>query len=225
MRTHALLLFAGILAASGYGDSGDASSPTGPSTSANGFTISPDSATNGDTVTVATVIPVRVHVTQNGVGAASVPVSWAVTAGNGIVSSASTVTDADGMATVNWTVGDTAGVNSLNASSNGASVAIVATTVGGAASALVKVSPDSQSVVAGGTMLLTAQTIDRFGNPSAKVAVSWSATDGSLSAASTITGSTGDAVANFTTPTTPGTYFVTASVQGSASVTFKVVAI
>ena len=205
------------------GDAGNSTSPTG-STSPNAYTISADSATDGDTVTVATVIPVRVHVTQNGAVAASIPVAWAVTAGKGAVSSASTATDTNGMATVNWTVGDTAGVNSLTASIDGASVSIVATTVGGAASALVKVSPDSQAVVAGGTVMLNAQTIDRFGNPSPNTQVSWSSTDGSLSTLSTITGSTGDAASSFTTPATPGTYFVTASVPGAASVTFRVLA-
>jgi adhesin/invasin len=208
------------------------SSPTSPtsttgtdtSTTSNGITIAIDSASLSDTAAVATAIPVRVRVTQNGSAVAGTTVVWTIDDGHGAISATSSLTDITGLATVSWTLGDTVGTNSLTAAISGASVTINATAVGGAASAIAKVSVDSDAVVAGAALPLTARVTDHLGNPTANATVVWTSSAGTLSADTSLSGSSGDATTNFTTPTTPGTYTVTASLPNIASVTFKIVA-
>jgi len=95
--------------------------------------------------------------------------------------------------------------------------------VPGAVSTLARVSPDSQVVPAGAAITLTARPVDRFGNPVSGATVMWSTSGGVLSAATTTSGNQGDATTNFITDAAPGTYLVTATVNGKASVTFTVV--
>jgi hypothetical protein len=79
------------------------------------------------------------------------------------------------------------------------------------------------SVVAGGAVPLTARITDRFGNPVNGATLLWSTNTGRLSAASTTSGTSGNSSVTLTT-VTAGTYFVTAALPNSASVTFKVTA-
>ena len=97
------------------------------------------------------------------------------------------------------------------------------TAVGGPPSSLTKISPDSNVVVAGATLSITARLTDKFGNPSPGVPVTWTATSGTLSKTTTTTTTSGNAEVNFVTTPTAGAYFVTATVAGVGSVTFKVV--
>jgi adhesin/invasin len=187
------------------------------------MTIAIDSATDNDTLAIGTTLAVRVHVTQNSVPVLETAVAWTVTTGNGTVSAPTTFTDSTGTATVNWTMGDTVTVNTITASISGATVTIVANTVGGTVAGITKVSADSQMVVAGGSVPLTARAVDRFGNAVANATVLWSSTGGSLSATTTTSGANGNTVSNLSTDSSPATYLVTASVPGQASVTFKVV--
>jgi adhesin/invasin len=198
-------------------------SSTGPQTSsANGFAITIDSGISGQNVPVGGQIIARVHVTKDSLPAPGLTVSWSASAGHGTLSSPTSVTDAGGGASVTWTVGDTAGTNTLDAATSGVAVTIFATGIGGSAISLSRVSPDSQLVVAGATTLVVARAIDKFGNGSPNVTVTWTTTGGSLSASTTMTGSAGNASVNFTTGATPGTYTVTATAAGLGSVTFKV---
>ena len=73
-------------------------------------------ATEGE----ALPIPAAVRVTRDGSGVSGVSVAWAVTAGGGSVAPASSSTDSDGMASTIWTLGPSAGANTLQASSSGA---------------------------------------------------------------------------------------------------------
>jgi adhesin/invasin len=197
--------------------------PDSSSTSSNGLNIALDTTLRHDTVVVHSTITVGVLVTKAGVGVPNTSVTWTVPAGSGSVASATSTTDANGLATINWTVGDTARTNSLTASITGASVGVTVTAVGGAPTVLTKISPDSNVVVAGATLLLVARATDRFGNPAYGVNVDWSATGGALSISSSTTGASGNAQVGFVTPGAAGSYFVTASVPGLGSVTFKVV--
>jgi adhesin/invasin len=197
--------------------------PDSTATSATGLNIALDTTFKHDTVVVHTAIPVGVRVTKAGVGVANTAVTWTVSGGGGSVSSSTSTTDANGLATINWTVGDTARTNNLTASISGASVGITVTAVGGAPTILTKVSPDSNVVVAGATLLLVARATDRFGNPAFGVNVNWSATDGALSVSSSTTGASGNAAVGYVTPNVSGSHFVTASVPGLGSVTFMVV--
>jgi F420-0:gamma-glutamyl ligase len=71
-------------------------------------TITANAATNAQTGVVGTALaqPVAVIVAdQNGAPLANATVNWAVTAGGGSVASSTSVTDANGNATVVWTLG------------------------------------------------------------------------------------------------------------------------
>jgi hypothetical protein len=196
---------------------------TGSSTSTAGLNITVDSGIIGDTIVVHTAVAVRVHVKQNGTPVSGTTVTWTVASGGGAVSSPTSTTDATGLATVTWTIGDTARTNGLSAAITGASVGVTVTAIGGAPTALAKISPDSDAVVAGAALSLVARVTDKFGNPASGVDVNWAATGGSLTAASTKTSLSGNAGVNFVTGSTTGSYLVTASVPGIGSVSFKVV--
>jgi hypothetical protein len=73
--------------------------------------------------------PIVVHVAdQNGASIAGAPVNWTVLSGGGSVSAAISQTDANGDASITWTMGPSAFVDSLRAAiANGASVIITAT--------------------------------------------------------------------------------------------------
>ena len=73
--------------------------------------------------------PIVVHVLdQNGVSIANAVVNFSVLFGGGSVSAATSQTDANGNASITWTMGATAGADSLRAAiANGASVTITAT--------------------------------------------------------------------------------------------------
>ena len=183
-----------------------------------------DSGTvDGQTVPVGTVIPLHAHVTLKGVGVANTSVIWRVGQGHGRVPDSVGVTDANGAVSVNWTLGDTIGVNSIAAVITGASASLTAQTIATTVSSVIKVSPDSSEIVAGGTLPIVARAVDRFGNPVSGTTITWTTTGGTISAGSVTTGTSGNATTNFTTPAAAGTFLVTASLPGKASVTFKVV--
>jgi hypothetical protein len=196
---------------------------TGSATSSTGLNITVDSGIIGDTVLVHTVVPISVHVKQNGTPVPGTTVTWTVASGGGLVSAATSTTDATGLATVTWTIGDTARTNGLSAAITGASVGVTVTAIGGAPIALAKISPDSDAVVAGAALSLVARVTDKFGNPASDVVVNWSATGGSLSAPNSKTTLSGNAGVNFVTGATASSYLVTASVPGIGSVSFRVV--
>lgn len=223
------LLSIGLVALVGACSSSDstttsvASNSGDSSTSAAGLTIVADTASLGQNVVAGSTVAANVHVVQGTTPASGVLVTWSVSMGGGTISTTTSLTDAAGLATVNWTMGDTVATNNLVATISGASVGLNTTTVAGPVSTLLKVSPDSQALVAGAALTITARPVDRFGNGVAGVPITWSASGGTLSAAATTSGLNGNATTNFVTDATPGTYLVTGSVAGKASVTFTVV--
>jgi hypothetical protein len=197
--------------------------PPNPGTSPSGLNIAFDSGTvDADTLPVHTPIVLKLHVTQNKVGVPNVNVGWSVTNGKGTVSSASTGTDANGAASVTWTLGDTVGINTVVAAITGASATLNKFAKSGPAAAIAKVTPDSSAIVAGASVPITARVVDQYGNPVQGATVSWTTSAGTLSAASTVTASSGNASTNLTT-SARGTYTVTATVIGKGSVAFKIV--
>lgn len=203
-------------------------SSTGPGSNPGGqvFTVVLDTGiVDSTTVIVGTAIPFRVRVTQSGSPAIAAIVTWTVVAGHGSVSSASTTTDSSGVASVQWTVGDTVGFNSASAAAGDGSATLRAVGIGGAASAINRVTTDTSSVVATGSVALTVRVVDFFGNPTGGATVTWTSTAGSLSTTSTTTTASGNATTTFTTPVAPGTYMVTATLPGQASITFTIVAL
>ncbi|HTR79159.1 MAG TPA: Ig-like domain-containing protein [Gemmatimonadaceae bacterium] len=178
--------------------------------------------------TVATALAAAVEVTvtdQDGNAVSNATVSWLVTAGGGTVASAASQTDARGKATVIWTLGTVAGVDSLQASiASGASVKIGAIATAGPMTGLVKVSGDAQSILAGTTSApLVVRAVDIFGNGVANITVTWSVQGGgTLSSTSTSTDTNGQSSVTLLTGAAPATYTVTAVGNLVTNATFTV---
>jgi adhesin/invasin len=225
MRPYPVLVAALCAAAACSHDTTSSPSPSTPgtSTSSSGLNISVDSAFANRTAVVATLIPADVHVTLSGQPSAGVTVSWIVPAGGGSVSPASSTTDASGVATATWTLGDTARTYTLTAAITGASVTLQATATAGDPAALSKISPDTIVVAAGASTLVTVRAVDKLGNPVAGVVVAWTTTGGALTAATTTTGTSGNAEVAFSSDPTPRSYTVSATAAGLSTATFTVV--
>ena len=196
----------------------------GTSNSANGLNIAVDSAFANRTAVVATAIPAVVHVTRAGQPEAGVAVSWIIPDGGGSVSPASSTTDASGVATATWTLGDTARAYTLTAAISSASVALQATAVAGPVSALAKISHDTLFVAAGASTFVTVRAVDKLGNPVSGVVVTWTTNGGSLTASTTTTGASGNAEVVFSSDATPRSYAVSAAATGLSTVAFTIVA-
>ncbi len=191
--------------------------------------ITATAATNGQTGTIGSVLaqPVAVNVVdQNGAPLANATVNWTVESGGGSVASASGFTDANGNASVAWTLGTVAGTDSLKASlTSGADAFITATAIAGPASQIHVTSGGTQTVAAGSTTApLVIQVLDQFNNPVPNDTTTWAVTGGgTLSAASTTTDATGTTQVTLTTAATPASYTVTATV-GALTVAFTITA-
>src|ERR1051325_1946459 len=161
-----------------------------------------------------------------------VGVTFAVATGGGSITAADQTTNASGIATVgSWTLGTTAGSNTLTASAaglTGSPVAFTATGTAGPAATLAKFSGDNQ-VGQVGTTLATPQTVlvtDAHGNPVNNVTITWAAASGggSVNPTSSVTAAPGHASTTRTLGPTPGTQTTTASATGLTPVTFSVTA-
>jgi len=218
------ILFAAVIAAAAC--SSDSSSSPITSTpdpkSPSGLNVSIDSGYADRAAVVATTIPAIVHITLAGQPAPGIAVTWIVTSGHGTVSTAAVTTDATGAATTTWTLGDTAGVNGLEAVISDASATMQATGIAADASALKGASPDSDAVVAGASALISVLATDRFGNAVPGVAVSWTASGGTLTLTSTTTGTNGRAEVAFSSEAAPRSYVITATAAGIAPIAFKI---
>ena len=192
-------------------------------------TITAVAATNAQTGAVNKPLaqPVGVLVVdQNGTPFASATVTWAVQTGGGSTASATSVTDATGTATVAWTMGPTAGTDSLKASlANGTSVFITATATAATAATISISSGGTQSVTAGSTTApLVVQVLDASSSPVSGAVVTWVVTGGgTLSAATSTTDATGKTQVTLTTAA-KGTYIVTAKTGTLTAVTFTITA-
>lgn len=160
---------------------------------------------------------------------AGVPVAWTTSLGS--LASASTATNASGVATVVLTSGTTIGVANLTAkgiSGDPGKAATVTFTPDPATARVISFTAVPSPVLANGvdTVTLTAVVQDAFGNPyPAGVPVQWSASIGSLAAASTNTDATSTATVTLTS-TLAGVSNLTAKggvgdVGKTASVTFN----
>lgn len=176
---------------------------------------------DGQTATVATAVAnaLRVLVTENGSPVSGRSVAWAAMSG-GSVTSPST-TDAAGIATTPWTLGQTAGNQSATATLSGATgspVSFTATATAGPAAAISKTAGDGQMGIVN-TMLaapLVARVADQFNNPVSGVGVMWQVTGGTatVNPASTTTASSGEAQTVVTLGGTAGTITIEAVSTG-----------
>ncbi|MFL5381810.1 MAG: Ig-like domain-containing protein [Longimicrobiaceae bacterium] len=142
-----------------------------------------------------TLVSVRV-VDARGWPVAGQPVSFAVTAGGGSVSPATDLTNRHGVAQSWWTMGPTAGAQTVEARvAAGATMLSTTFTARGTPGAAVRLArypvPDDSGFVSGIGGVLegspAVQVLDAFGNPVPGVEVAWRAPDGSGTVASPTT--------------------------------------
>lgn len=153
---------------------------------------------------------------------ANAAVTWIVTGGGGTVSSENTNTDAQGFASVTWTLGPVAGANTLNAVVSGVgSATFNATGTAGTPSAgNSSVSASPTSITAGtGSSTVTVTVRDAGNNPVAGVSVSIasSGSGNSINPASATTGSNG--VATFTFSSTVAESKTITATAGGVAIT------
>jgi hypothetical protein len=164
---------------------------------------------------------------SNPVGGAGV--TFTRLSGNGSISTSSAVTTSDGLASTAYTLGTTAGTESIRADVTGltgVAATFSITSNAGAPTAVVPVSRGAQHITAGGSLVgpLVALVTDSHGNPVAGVNVLWRIVSGfgSLSADHSSTSAMGEASVNFTADGRAGTTLVSASI-GESSVQFTIV--
>ncbi len=170
-------------------------------------------------------LTVRVTNSQNA-GLQNVQVNWAVTAGGGSVSNASTTTSANGEATITMTAGSSAGANTVSATVQGTSLTPATFTIQGvAAAAATKFAGDAQmariSRPLAGPFVLRVTASD--GGPVPNLPVNWQVTagGGGLSATATTTDADGRASSILTLGPTPVANSATATATGLAAQTFN----
>jgi adhesin/invasin len=178
------------------------------------------SATAGTAVATAPSVIVR---DTNGNPVAGVDVTFAVASGGGSVTGASATTNASGIATVGgWTLGTTAGTNTLTATApslTGSPLTFTATGTAGAATQMAINAGDGQSATAG-TAVATAPSVivrDANDNPVEGVSVTFAVASGggSVTGASATTNASGIAtVGGWNLGTTAGTNTLTATAPG-----------
>jgi len=173
--------------------------------------------------TVGTAIPGGASVqVQDASGApvSGVTVTWTAYNG-GSVSTATSTTDQQGMAEVDWTLGTVAGADSLQASA-GTSITtyIVGTGQAGPVTQLVEVAGDQQVLAEGATTQLSVKAEDQYGNVVPDYPVLWTDESGGvLSGTQTVTDDSGIAQVSLTADMAPEQYVVQAQ-AASATVTF-----
>jgi hypothetical protein len=165
---------------------------------------------------------------QSGSPLAGATVTFSVVSGGGLVSTPTVTTDANGVATVGtWTLGQTAGSNTLSASSGSATpITFTATGSAGPAASLTKVpAGDNQTTRAGFIVDIAPAVIvkDQYGNPVSGAIVNYAVASGggSVAGASTLSTANGTAtVGNWRLGDAPGTNTLSASAVNVTPVTF-----
>jgi type IV secretory pathway protease TraF len=175
------------------------------------------SAVAGSAVAVAPQVRV---LDAEGLPVPGVTVTFAVTGGGGVVAGGTPVTDTLGLAAVTgWTLGATAGSNTLTAAVNALTATFTATGVAGPATQLGLVSGDAQTGPVGQVLPLplVVRAMDANGNGVAGATIDWSAANGGVSAPTTVTDTDGLAEVLWTLGETPGSQAATATLQGTAT--------
>jgi hypothetical protein len=162
-----------------------------------------------------------------GDGIAGVSVNFSSN-GGGTFSANPVTTDSNGLASVDYTTGTKGGNLQILATVSGfPSATFYEYVIAGPPTAVTKVSGDAQSA-APSTLLtkpLVVKVTDRYGNvvPGTSVSFADGAVGGSFSANPVVTGSTGTASVNYTTPAKAGTVTIKATVSGvSTAASFTV---
>jgi len=189
------------------------------------------SAGNNQAASAGSPVPIApaVIVTDiNGNPVSGIGVTFAVASGGGSITGATPTTNTQGIAAVgSWTLGVTAGANSLTATSGGLTgspVTFTATGNPGNAANMALNGGSPQTGTVGGTLAtpISVLVTDNLTNPVQGVTVSWAAANGgsvncgagNVASCSSLTGVTGVAQATWTLGTAPGSQSATGSVGG-----------
>jgi protocatechuate 3,4-dioxygenase beta subunit len=156
---------------------------------------------------------------------AGAAVTWGAATGAGTFDAATATTDASGLASSRWALGQHPGAVSATASVAGAgAVSFSATATVGAAASLVAISGDGQRAVVGthAPDSLVVKLTDSYANPVAGATVHWATTTNGaqLRPADALTNAQGLAATQLTVSATSGSNAVTATVGGLAAVGF-----
>jgi adhesin/invasin len=206
------------LAACGH----DSSTTTSPGSNLTGFAIVIDSVSQGQTAVVGSTITIGFRVMNSSVtaGVPNQSVTLTPATGSGTVSTSPVTTDANGHATASWTLGTISGTVTLSIIATGVTVPATATALADKPTKLQRVSTDSQTVVASGSVSLVVKSTDQFGNPVPNVNVTWSSSAGTVTPTATTTGPAGNAAITFTTGPVPATYTINATSPGLTPISF-----
>jgi plastocyanin len=201
------------------GGGGDAGTP--PPTIAIAKTPTNSGDAQGGRVGQPLGTPLRVMVTEGGTSSSGVTVTWLTTATGSSLNPASSITDADGIASATWTLGTTSGPQAAEASLSGATgspVTFSATAASGAAMTLSKAGGDNQTgdVNAQLAAPVQAKVQDQFGNGVPDVSVTWAAVGGAVSSGSVPSNAAGISPVQVMLGGTAGPVTITASAEGLA---------
>ncbi|MEO5826692.1 MAG: Ig-like domain-containing protein [Gemmatimonadales bacterium] len=146
------------------------------------------------------------------------------TTGGGTLATPTVTTNAQGQAQTNFTLGNTAGTQTVTASVAGITTPASFTFMGNAAvaSSIVLVSGNNQTGAVGTalTQPLTLEVRDAFGNPVSGAAVTWTTSAGTfVGTPVATTTANGRATASLMLPTIPGPVTVTVRLTNNAAVT------
>jgi protocatechuate 3,4-dioxygenase beta subunit len=171
-------------------------------------------------------IALSVKVTDtNGNLVSGFTVHWAATAGGGSVASATSTSNASGIASIVATLGGTVGPNTFTASGTGVNaITFHETGVAGTATTLAVNAGDNQTATVGTTLptALSVKVTDTNGNPVSGFTVNWAAATGggSVATSTSTSGASGIASVLATLGTTTGANTFTASGTGVNTITF-----
>ncbi|MCZ6754870.1 MAG: hypothetical protein O7E49_06125, partial [Gemmatimonadetes bacterium] len=191
--------------------------------------VTPVTGTDNQTamVGVSVATPPSVTVTNAaGTGLSGKSVTFAVTAGGGSVTGATATTDAQGVATVgSWTMGTTAGSNTLAATVGNVGTTFAATGTAGAAATMIITQGNDQTGPLTGPLPTnpTVRVTDQLGNGVSGVSVSFTpmSGEGTVNNATVVTDANGDAAVQWT-PGRNGSNFMDVVAGGFATQFFSI---
>jgi uncharacterized protein YjdB len=111
-------------------------------------------------------------------------VEWAVTSGGGTITPIETETDANGHASATWTLGESAGEQSVTLTIGTASHTFVATAIAGTAATVTLMPPAVALDAIDATVALEASAVDAFDNPITGRAFTWTSDNSNIATVS-----------------------------------------
>ncbi len=162
--------------------------------------------------------PLVVQLSNTGTPSSAQTVNWSVSSGQATLSAASSVTDSNGNASINFTYGNGAGPIVIQASAAGSTATFNAISFVPTTSPL---SGNNQTGIVGDALQPFVVQVGG-GTASAPIAVNWTILQGggTLAASQTFTDASGRASNTLTLGPNPGVNIVQAAVAGAGSITF-----